>query len=100
VDTAAKGGSFQVGIGPDGNGRFHPTAIEQVKAVGGWLRTCGPGIYATRPRAGDNWREGNSIRFTRSKDGTAMYCFALEWPGASLKLRSVQPKQGTLIRMF
>ncbi len=24
VDTAAKGGSFQVGIGPDGAGRFHP----------------------------------------------------------------------------
>jgi alpha-L-fucosidase len=100
IDTAAKGGSFQVGIGPDATGKFHPAAIEQVKRVGAWLRICGEGIYATRPRAGDNWREGESIRFTRSKDGEKVYCFALQWPGSLLQLQSVQPKEGSPIRMF
>jgi alpha-L-fucosidase len=100
VDTAAKGGSFQVGIGPDRAGKFHPTAIEQVKQVGAWMKTCGEGIYATRPRAGDSWREGDHIRFTRAKDGHKVHCFALQWPGSSLQLHSVQPKEGSKIRMF
>jgi alpha-L-fucosidase len=100
VDTAAKGGSFQVGIGPDGSGRFHPAAIEQVKQAGAWLRTCGPGIYATRSREGDLWREGEAIRFTRSKDNRAIYCFALQWPGKALRLRSVRPLPGSRITMF
>ena len=100
IDTAAKGGSFQVGIGPDATGRFHPTAIEQVKQVGVWLRTCGSGIYATRPREGDLWREGETIRFTRTKDNRTIYCFALEWPGKVLQLRSVRPQPGSKITMF
>jgi alpha-L-fucosidase len=100
VDTAAKGGSFQVGIGPDSNGKFHPAAVEQVKQVGAWLKVCGPGIYATRPREADHWREGETIRFTRSKDNRTVYCFALEWPGKTLALQSVRPLPGSRITMF
>src|SRR6185437_10176979 len=44
VDTSAKGGSFQVGVGPDGAGRFHPTAIQQLKEAGKWLKVCARGI--------------------------------------------------------
>jgi len=100
IDTASKGGSFQVGIGPDASGRFHPAAIEQIKQVGAWLRTCGPGIYATRSRDGELWREGETIRFTRSKDNQTIYCFALQWPGKVLNLRSVRPQPGSRISMF
>jgi alpha-L-fucosidase len=100
VDTAAKGGSFQVGIGPDGNGRFHPTAVEQVKQVGGWMKVAGEGIYATRARAGNLWREGDNIRFTRSKDNRRVNCFLLEWPGKTLRLSSVKPRAGSRISMF
>jgi alpha-L-fucosidase len=100
VDTAAKGGNFQVGIGPDGSGRFHPTAVEQLKQVGAWLRVCGDGIYATRPREAEYWREGESIRFTRTKDNRTVHCFALDWPGKSLRLQSVKPRPGTEITMF
>jgi alpha-L-fucosidase len=100
IDTAAKGGSFQVGIGPDAMGRFHPTAIQQVKEVGSWLRICGPGIYATRTREGDLWHEGETIRFTRTKDSATIYCFALKWPGKVLALGSVRPQAGSEITMF
>src|SRR6202453_4233260 len=100
VDTAAKGGSFQVGIGPDSNGKFHPAAVEQVKQVGAWLKICGPGIYATRARDAELWREGQAIRFTRSKDNRTVYCFALQWPGKALNTRSVRPLPGSRITMF
>jgi alpha-L-fucosidase len=100
VDTTAKGGNFQVGIGPDANGQFHPTAIEQLKQAGAWLRTCGEGIYGTRPRDAANWREGDAIRFTRTKDHRTVYCFALQWPGQSLVLKSVRPRPGSRVTMF
>ena len=100
VDTAAKGGNFQVGVGPDGMGRFHPVAIEQLKQVGTWLHVCGEGIYATRPREAANWREGEAIRFTRTKDNRKVYCFALDWPGKSLVLKSVRPQPGSKISML
>jgi alpha-L-fucosidase len=100
VDTVAKGGNFQVGIGPDATGRFHSAAIEQLKQAGAWLRVCGGGIYATRPREASNWREGDAIRFTRTKDNRTVYCFALQWPGKSMVLQSVIPEPGTKITMF
>jgi alpha-L-fucosidase len=100
IDTVAKGGSFQVGVGPDAMGRFHPTAVEQIKQVGVWMKTAGGGIYATRSRAGDLWREGNSIRYTRSKDKRTVYCYALDWPGNSLRLTTVNPAAGSRITMF
>jgi alpha-L-fucosidase len=100
VDTAAKGGNFQVGVGPDGTGRFHPRAVEQLKQTGAWLRVCGSGIYATRPREGELWREGDTIRFTRTKDNRTTYCFSLQWPGHALTLQSVRPKPGSKILMF
>lgn len=100
LDTVAKGGNFQVGIGPDGAGQFHPAAVEQLRQAGAWLRVCGDGIYATRPREAADWHEGSDIRFTRSKDSRTVHCFALEWPGRSLVLKSVKPKPGSEITMF
>ena len=100
IDTAAKGGNFQVGVGPDGTGKFHPTAVEQLKQAGAWLRVCGSGIYATRPRESDLWREGDTIRFTRTKDNRAIHCFSLQWPGQVLAIQSVRPKPGSKISMF
>lgn len=100
IDTAAKGGSFQVGVGPDATGRFHPTAVEQLKQAGKWLNICGEGIYATREREGDLWREGESLRFTRTKDNRTVYCFSLLWPGKTLRIKSVRPAPGSRIMML
>ena len=100
VDTSAKGGSFQVGVGPDGAGRFHPAAIQQLKEAGKWLKVCGSGIYATRARGGDLWREGDNIRFTRTKDERNIHCFAFEWPGKELMLKTVRPQPQSKVTMF
>jgi alpha-L-fucosidase len=100
VDSVAKGGNFQVGIGPDGNGKFHPAAVEQLKEAGRWLKVNGSGIYKTRAREGVLWSEGDAIRFSRTKDNRYIYAFALNWPGKELVLKTVQPKEGSQIRML
>ena len=100
VDSVAKGGNFMVGIGPDGNGRFHPTAISQLREAGEWLKVNGSGIYATRGREAELWSEGRNIRFTRTKDNRTVYAFALEWPGEKLVLKTVRPAKGSAIRML
>jgi alpha-L-fucosidase len=100
VDCAAKGGNFMVGIGPDGDGRFHPAAKQQLREAGAWLRINGGGLYATRERRGDLWREGEDIRFTRSKDGRTVWAFALSWPGRQLRLATVVPRNGAQIHLL
>jgi len=100
VDSVSKGGNFMVGIGPDGNGRFSDEATRQLIRVGSWLRINGEGIYATRPRAGELWHEGDSIRYTASKDQRKAYAFALAWPGKNLNLRTVRPKRSSAISLL
>jgi alpha-L-fucosidase len=98
VDAVSKGGNFMVGIGPDGRGNFHPKAVEQLEATGAWLQVNGEGIYNTR--AAEQWKEGNDIRFTQTKDHRYIYAFSLSWPGEQLKLTSVKPKKGSKIYML
>ena len=100
IDSAAKGGNFMVGIGPDENGRFSPTAINQLREVGRWLKTNGEGIYATRARDDENWNEGENIRFTRSKDYKTIYAHCFKWPGKKLSLKTIKPESGSEIYLL
>jgi alpha-L-fucosidase len=100
VDSVAKGGGFMVGVGPSAHGDFHPEAARQLRATGEWLKVNGEGIYATRAREGSSWAEGETIRFTRSKDRLFVYAHALNWPGKQLLLTSVKPKSGSDISML
>lgn len=99
VDSVAKGGNFMAGIGPDGNGRFHTEAKNQLLETGKWLQTHGKGIYHTRAREGENWREGTSVRFTINKEKTTIYCFVESFTGDRLALRTVQPAKHTRTRV-
>lgn len=98
IDAAAKGGSFMVGIGPDGDGKFHPRAVKDLEACGDWLKINGEAIYATRMWT--HWKEGENIRFTRSKDEKYVYAISLEWPGPVFTSRLVGPKEGSKVFML
>jgi alpha-L-fucosidase len=98
IDAVAKGGNFMVGIGPDLNGRFHPTAIEQLKEAGSWLRVNAEAIYGTRARP--VWQEGDGIRLNRSKDGRFVYAHLLTPPSERLRLQSVRWRQDQPVRLL
>jgi len=71
-----------------------------MKGAGQWLNVNGEAIYATRPRDGANWSEGDSIRYTRSKDRRFVYAILTQWPGTQLTLKSVQPKSGSQVTLL
>jgi len=100
VDVAAKGGNFMVGVGPNAAGSFHPTAVDQLRGAGQWLKVNGEGIYGTRPRPGTAWAEGDNIRFTCSKDNNLLYCFATEWPGKELQITSLDARPVRSVQML
>ncbi len=100
VDAVAKGGNFMPAIGPDGDGRFDPEAVSQFEEAGDWLSVNGEAIYATRPRDGALWHEGDSVRFTRSKDGASVYVICLAWPGRGLTLTSVRPSKDAAVTLL
>lgn len=98
VDAVAKGGNFMVGIGPDATGKFHPQAVKDLEEAGEWLAINGEAVYATRPWI--QWREGDTVRFTRTKDNQYLYAISLSWPGRSLTLGSVRAREGSSISML
>jgi alpha-L-fucosidase len=97
VDTVAKGGGLMIGVGPSSHGEFHPEAIRQMKGAGEWLKVNGEAIYATRAREGNRWSEGESIRYTRSKDRRFVYVILTKWPGTELTLNQVRPDSNSRV---
>jgi len=100
TDIVAKGGNLMLGIGPDVTGRFDSLVIKAIKEAGVWLKVNGEAIYATRPREGDLWKEGDNIRYTRTKNKQIIYAISRGWPGQLLNLKTVEPKQGSKIYML
>lgn len=100
VDAVAKGGNFMVGIGPDENGLWHPKAIQDLEEAGKWLDINGEAIYATRPRPGTLYKEGQDIYFTRTKDSSQIYVICTKWPGRTLNIKTVHPKEDTAVYLL
>jgi alpha-L-fucosidase len=60
----------------------------------------GEAIYATRPRQGTLWSEGETVRYTRSKDSRFVYAIFTEWPGTQVVLRNVRPKAASSVELL
>ena len=98
VDIAAKGGNYLLNLGPDADGLIPEAGQERFREIGKWLRVNGAAIYGTR--ALPEYREGETIRYTRSKDGKTIYATVLEWPGKSLRLKYIEPKKNSRIYLL
>jgi len=100
ADTIAKGGNLEIGVGPDGMGRFHPAAVAQMREAGAWIAAHSDAIYGTRPRLGALWQDGPNVRYTRTKDGMTLYAFLLEWPGRTLILHGMGSFAGSEVALL
>lgn len=95
IDVVSKGGNYLLNVAPTPEGTFEDEAYETLAEIGRWMKVNGEGIYGTRLH--EPFSEGETVRFTRSKDGRTVYAFLLQWPGEDLHLRSVQVKEGSEI---
>lgn len=74
VKIVSRGGNFLLNIGPGPTGDFDPVAYERLKAIGGWMKINGEGIYQSKPLA--PYSSGN-IFFTQNKSDQSVYAFYL-----------------------
>jgi len=53
-----------------------------------------------RARKANQWKEGDNIRFTRSKNNRVVYAFSYTWPGEQLVLTTVRPPKDAAVRFL
>jgi len=102
VSVVARGGLFEVGLGPGPDGTFHPTAIEQLLNAGKWLARNHECIYSTRPYAvtHEQLNGKDDIWFTRTKDNRFIYIIIRSWPGDTLTVKSIKASPKSKITML
>lgn len=98
IDVAAKGGNYLLNIGPDATGTIPAASVERLAAMGKWLKVNGEAIYATQARK--QYKEGEQVRFTVSKDGMFTYAIVTGHKDYQVALASVKPAPGSKVRML
>jgi alpha-L-fucosidase len=98
VDISAKGGNYLLNIGPKADGEIPAPTIERLAEMGKWVKVNGEAIYTTKSL--NNYKEGETIRYTQSADGQYIYAISLKWVGKSLNLKNISPKEGSQIKML
>lgn len=116
VDIVSKNGCLLLNVGPRSDGTFTDDAQKILLGMGDWLKVNGEAIYATRPykvfgegptkSAGGGFSErkdkpftSEDIRFTQSKDGSAVYAIVLGLPTKPIKIASLAKTDRPITRI-
>ena len=97
LDIVSGGGNLLLIVNLDGRGALPDIQEKRLESIGQWLKVNGEGIYKTRSYMTS--REG-TMRFTRSRDKQIVYAISTVWPGKSLNIKSVTPREGSKIYML
>jgi alpha-L-fucosidase len=98
IDVAAKGGNYLLNIGPMADGLIPTASVDRLKAMGKWLKVNGEAIYSTRSIK--NYKEGDLIKYTVSKDGNYTYLIAEGIKGSTITVKNIAPKNGSNMYML
>ncbi len=98
VDIVSKGGNYLLNIGPGPDGEFDPVAYERLKEIGAWMKVNGEAIYGTRMHS--VFKDGETVRFTQSKDGKTKYIFLFEFPTSKVVLTKTTFSKGTRLEVL
>jgi alpha-L-fucosidase len=96
VDVVSKGGNFLLNIGPKPDGELDSVAYNRLAEIGAWIKMNGESIYGTRSYT--VFGEGDSIRYTQSKDGKTQYIFFLSPSGKTARLSKIQFDKSTKLQ--
>jgi len=96
ADVVSKNGNLLLNIGPRGDGVIPEGMQQRLLGIGQWLEVNGEAIHGTRPwktygegitpnakskdQHGRHVINSSGVRFTRAKDGSAVYAILLECP--------------------
>jgi alpha-L-fucosidase len=82
VRIVAKNGNMLLLVSPDGSGKIPDSQVYRLKEIGEWLKVNGESIYNTRPYyvPCQNTQLGQTVWYTRSKDGKYGYAIIFEMP--------------------
>lgn len=75
VDIVSKNGNLVLNVGPRADGTIPAEQVERLEELGRWLQMTGQAYFGSIPwiRAEGSTREGNEVRFTRSKNNGTLY---------------------------
>ena len=100
VSIVSRNGNLIVAIALKPDGTLEKDAEYVLYGIGQWLKVNGEAIYGTRPRPKDFRSEGETVRFTRSKDNKTIYAICLAWPERQLVLKTVVAEPNSKIFML
>ena len=98
IDIAAKGGNYLLNVGPTAAGIIPQESVERLKDMGDWLKINGEAVYATNSLK--QYKEGNNIKFTKSKSGKFVYAIIIAKTSDSIRIASVLPIEGSKVYML
>ncbi len=98
VDIVSKGGNYLLNIGPGPDGELDPVAYQRLKEIGAWIKINGEAIYGSRIYS--SFSEGDSVRYTQSKDGKTQYIFLFNFPKKKMLLTKILFSKNTQLQLL